>query len=96
MKCNYPIASLVCPFHYNGECLRKHKYECPALVKRKAEKKGNLVEVVRCKDCKWAEQYRTASGNVYFSCAEHCISSLIDNDYCSYGERKEKDNAEIH
>ena len=61
-----------------------------ALELDKKVRNGELVEVVRCKDCKWSEPYRVASGNVYFSCTEHCVSALSDNDYCSYGERKEK------
>lgn len=52
----------------------------------------DIVEVVRCKDCKWSEPYRTESGNVYLGCIELGISALIDSDYCSYGERKEKAN----
>lgn len=38
MKCNYPKESPNCSFHYNGECLREHNYECPALVKPKKGK----------------------------------------------------------
>ncbi len=34
MKCNHPIQSPICPFHYNGECLMEHNYECPDLVKQ--------------------------------------------------------------
>lgn len=49
----------------------------------------DVVEVVRCKDCKWAERYRTVRGT-FFACAEHCVSALSADDYCSYGERKEK------
>ena len=136
MKCNHPIWSPVCSFHYNGECFREHNYECPALAMKNlshgemvqiAEGKKNktpryidanklidlathegaygyvdvydiyntptadVVEVVRCKDCKWAEPYRAGSGNVYFACKEFDAHSLSDDDYCSYGERKEKD-----
>lgn len=43
MKCHYPEESPYCAFHYNGTCSREHNYECPALVKRKAEKKGDLA-----------------------------------------------------
>ena len=46
------------------------------------------VDIVRCKDCKWSEPYRTESGNVYFACIEAGVSALSDNDYCSYGERR--------
>lgn len=40
---------------------------------------ADVVEVVRCKDCKHADEYY------------HCIFSTIWNDknhFCSYGERK--------
>ena len=47
-------------------------------------KKKDLVEVVRCKDCKhwiyWADQKRC-------SCIKHHIQSN-SYDFCSYGERK--------
>lgn len=35
MNCNHPIWSPICSFHYNGECLRDHNYECPALMEPK-------------------------------------------------------------
>lgn len=57
---------------------------------------ADVVAVVRCRDCKWAEPYRTESGNVYFACQEFDARALSDDDYCSYGERKEKDNATLH
>lgn len=65
MKCNYPIWSPVCSFHYNGECLREHNYECPALAMKNlshgemvqiAEERKDYVKVVRCKDCSFAEE----------------------------------------
>lgn len=34
MKCNYPIWSPICSFHYNGICTRNHNYECPALMQK--------------------------------------------------------------
>ena len=53
---------------------------------------GELVEVVRCKDCKycrvasWGERLcaRKQTDGVY---AE--LSNLREDDFCSYGERKE-------
>lgn len=50
MKCNYPIWSPVCSFHYNGECLREHNYECPALVKpMKNLSNGEMVQIAEGK-----------------------------------------------
>lgn len=45
----------------------------------------NLVEVVRCKECKhWWE----TMGANYGDCDHFCIDTLAD-DFCSYGERRE-------
>jgi RNA polymerase subunit RPABC4/transcription elongation factor Spt4 len=51
---------------------------------------ADVVAVVRCRDCKWAEPYRTESGNVYYFCNEIGVTYLSDGDYCSFGERKER------
>lgn len=48
----------------------------------------DVVEVVRCKDCRYYDE-------IYGSCAgvwdigEYRTADVKDNDYCSYGERKE-------
>ena len=42
----------------------------------------DLVEVVRCKDCKHKHGYRCD----HFSSNHVCV---LDDDYCSYGERKD-------
>ena len=50
---------------------------------------ADVVEVVRCKDCEHCEKRRTANCLTFFYCLrQEC--SIKDNDYCSYGERKEK------
>lgn len=56
--------------------------------------KADFVEIVRCKDCK---EYDVRNGEcrlhsfhpVY---GEHFEVEMYGNDFCSYGERKEKDN----
>lgn len=54
----------------------------------------DFVEVVRCKDCKYAEHWHNDEldcrcPNAPWSSDEYAI--LINkNDYCSYGERKEE------
>lgn len=78
MKCNYPTWSPVCSFHYNGECLREHNYECPALAKPT----DDVIEFVRCQDCKWS-----ANGD--------CDIASPDW-FCTYGERKEKQDGTSH
>lgn len=50
------------------------------------EKRRNMVEVVRCKECKWYD------GN---ECLEQLgLVCARDEDFCSWGERRE--NGEIH
>ena len=39
--------------------------------------KADVVEVVRCKDCRIAEM-----------CEYRIIDEMKDNDFCSYGEKK--------
>ena len=51
--------------------------DCPA---------ADVVEVVRCKDCKKAK--KTLSG--YYTCPYTLGISHYPRDYCSYGERKEE------
>ena len=54
-------------------------------------KDRDLVEVVRCKDCRYSEPYLH-----YFYCqndnapwAENTMANIMDaNDFCSYGERQ--------
>ena len=46
----------------------------------------DAVEVVRCKDCKHCSN-NTPDGLHW--CDEHEIGSLCDDDFCSYGERRE-------
>ena len=55
---------------------------------------ANVAEVVRCKDCIFRGREDCA---MYFRCncgEQHTWET--DNDFCSYGERKELDNAELH
>jgi hypothetical protein len=59
---------------------------------------GEIVEVVRCKDCKhWLnEGYDPIINRHFGSCTceywEHPTEyfETAENDYCSYGERKER------
>ena len=44
----------------------------------------DVVEVVRCKDCKFY-------GNG--DCSVQSVRSMYPNDYCSYGERRSDSNA---
>ena len=44
----------------------------------------DAVEVVRCKDCK--HRYTASSGVIF--CTQHLTMSAKDDDFCSYGERR--------
>lgn len=61
---------------------------------------ADVVEVVRCKDCKKWEHYENTSGAGYCHNKKYCFTygTMLDreftpitmpDDYCSYGERKE-------
>ena len=51
---------------------------------------ANVVEVVRCKDCKHGEVCCNLQGEEYVVCEldEHHV--WIPNGFCSYGERRER------
>lgn len=54
---------------------------------------ADVVEVVRCKDCKWWE---ARSCNSFIGRCENPLNGLVseytdDEDFCSYGERKEQE-----
>ena len=49
----------------------------------------DLVEVVRCKDCIHYEKHETWSACTYWSGNPYEQASVIDEDFCSYGERRE-------
>ena len=58
----------------------------------------DVVEVVRCKDCKYSRPRKTDERHIYFEGVLICESCLMadepytvwKDDFCSYGERKEK------
>ena len=52
--------------------------------------KADVVEVVRCKDCKHCtltEEGEHARDDIV--CEYFMTDGMLDNDYCSYGERRE-------
>lgn len=51
-------------------------------------KARDMVEVVRCKDCKYYEIHKP---HITLNCERQGkLIPMMPNDYCSYGERKEK------
>ncbi len=51
--------------------------------------KADVVEVVRCKECKHSSFIKSCSK---YECKKGCGSLKYSNDYCSYGERKCNDD----
>ena len=51
----------------------------------------NVKVVVRCKDCRWYEQkQKNLPYNVSKRyCNRSCVLATKENDFCSYGERRE-------
>jgi len=53
----------------------------------KAEYSGDVVEVVRCKDCK--HRIFDGSRDLFYCEMYYGLGSVSDNNYCSFGEREE-------
>lgn len=55
---------------------------------------ADVVEVVRCKDCRHYKRNVPCVGGYYNGCDEWLDEgnpiTVYDNDFCSYGERAEK------
>lgn len=53
----------------------------------------DVVEVVRCKDCKYYKKNISCVGGLYNGCSEWLNEGneieVREDDYCSYGERRE-------
>ena len=86
--------SILIPFE-NGESVRDSQLK-PRIYRTKAQyerfkymcRNAELVEyaeVVRCKDCKY--RHKTVSGLKI--CQYHITMEAKDEDFCSYGERRE-------
>ena len=82
-----------------NDCSICKNYE-PVTAKMAGQKtaKGNsdVVQVVRCKDCRFCMEFKDKSDGFYGHCRRWIIrtisdyAALVDADgYCSYGERKE-------
>lgn len=51
---------------------------------------ADVVEVVRCIDCKWYKTNYSWNGNEHMICAKEAYEPVRKaDDYCSYGERKD-------
>lgn len=54
---------------------------------------ADVVEVVRCKDCKFCCKF-FCRGNRYYCCGEFWVA-VTEEDFCSRGERKDE-NEQAH
>ena len=85
-KCTECVHYGVCKELVGEQKIRIADNACSFAEKCVAYKhKENFVEVVRCKDCK--HRYTAASGVIF--CTQHLTMSAKDDDFCSYGERRE-------
>lgn len=71
----------------------------PVCIRRAIERAPSVdaVEVVRCKDCAhkstWYEELEY--GHAIYICGLSGMIIVEDNDFCSYGERKENEQQNI-
>ena len=47
-------------------------------------------EIIRCRDCKHSDWYKTIDGLSFCYCMEHGSHGNGENDFCSRAERKEE------
>lgn len=74
----------ICIFHLKGN----ENEECVQF-----RNKADVVEAVRCKDCKWNKH----GGSRHPLCVRGGMHLKSPDDHCSYGERKEtKDEAQAN
>lgn len=66
-------------------CPRENGYDCPSLKDFDELSVADVVEVVRCMDCKYL-----AIGTVCQTCAKGILSMIYPSDYCSRGRRRTK------
>lgn len=71
-------------------CNKWHKYLDNGCGECKVVTLADVVEVVRCKDCKGY----TPADETYGTCYAYkgVYGKIKPTDYCSYGERKEEEN----
>lgn len=66
-----------------GHAFRRAVESCPT---------ADVVEVVRCRDCKYGEPKTCPiTGVELLICRHRCVNSAVEKDhFCSYGERREQ------
>ena len=82
------------------DCAFQECFDCPRnkakqKLKEAARNKGDVIQVARCRECK----HRGTDDCIFHIKGEPADEELLlklDNDFCSYGERKEGANNGIH
>ena len=77
------------------ECMDCPRNKAKQKLKEAARDKGDVIQVVRCRECK----HRGTDDCIFHIKGEPADEELLrklDNDFCSYGERKEGANNGIH
>ena len=77
------------------ECMDCPRNKAKQKLKEAARNKGDVIQVVRCRECK----HRGTDDCIFHIKGEPADEELLrklDNDFCSYGERKEGANNGIH
>lgn len=49
----------------------------------------DMVEVVRCKDCKYFDSGTNEDGKLFFKCLGWVYGGTSEDDFCSHGERRD-------
>lgn len=50
---------------------------------------ADVVEVVRCRECKYGDWYTAADGRRLCYCLQMAVCGKTEADFCSYGERED-------
>ena len=77
------------------ECMDCPRNKAKQKLKEAARNKVDVIQVVRCRECK----HRGTDDCIFHIKGEPADEELLrklDNDFCSYGERKEGANNGIH
>ena len=77
------------------ECMDCPRNKAKQKLKEAARNKVDVIQVVRCRECK----HRGTDDCIFHIKGEPADEELLlklDNDFCSYGERKEGSNNGIH
>lgn len=82
-ECKKCLSEKVCRYNDGINLYCKEDYECPHFTPT-----ADVVEVVRCKDCK---HFGRDMGHGKHDCKKYEMPYCLENDYCSYGERRTDD-----